>query len=127
MKAVLAIMLLASTTLANTVRDTITLGGQVWTLGGTDLGLVSVPAPTDNQPRNTPCIICGANQPQQSPNTQFNFGYNDFGNTGNATDLCLFSSGIVRDHLAGDTIGTPWLAACEARSIQGWGSASAST
>jgi len=87
--------------------DTVTLGGQIWTLGGTQLGLEATPAPTDNQPRNTPCIICGANQPQQNPNTLSNFGYNDFGNTGNATDLAFFSSGIVRDHLAGDTIGTP--------------------
>ena len=90
--------------------DTVTLGGQIWTLGGTTLGLEATPAPTDNQPRNTPCIICGANQPQQNPNTLSNFGYNDFGNTGNATDLAFFSSGIVRDHLAGDTIGTPYSA-----------------
>jgi hypothetical protein len=89
---------------------TITLGGQVWTLGGTDLQLNATPAPTDNQPRNTPCIICGANQPQQNPNTAAGFGYNDFGNTGNQTDLAFFSSGIVRDHLAGDTIGTPYSA-----------------
>jgi len=94
--------------------DTITLGGQIWTLGGTSLGLEATPAPTDNQPRNTPCIICGANQPQQNPNTLNNFGYNDFGNTGNNTDLAFFSSGIVRDHLAGDTIGT----ACKAGFLQ---------
>jgi len=102
------VALLASGVLAK--ADTVTLGGQVWTLGGTALTLESTPAPTDNQPRNTPCIICGANQPQQNPNTLNNFGYNDFGNTGNNTDLAYFSSGIVRDHLAGDTIGTPYTA-----------------
>ncbi len=103
-----AVALLASVVLAK--ADTVTLGGQVWTLGGTQLQLNSTPAPTDNQPRNTPCIICGANQPQQNPNTAAGFGYNDFGNTGNNTDLAYFSSGIVRDHLAGDTIGTPYTA-----------------
>jgi hypothetical protein len=79
---------------------TVVLGGQNWTLGGTNLGLVATPTPTANQPKDAPCLICGGNQPQQ-PAT---FGYNDFGNTGNKTDLAFFSSGIFKDTLASDTI-----------------------
>jgi hypothetical protein len=90
---------------ASAEAATVTLGGQVWTLGGTNLGLVATPPP-GNQPLNVPCIICGDNQPQQPAN----FGYNDFGNTGNNHDLAFFSSGIVRDHLANDTIGAPYAA-----------------
>jgi len=83
---------------------TITLGGQVWTLGGTNLGLEATPTPTANQPRDTPCIICGANQPNQP----LDFGYNLFGNTGNDNDLIFFSSGTFKDTLAQDTIGTAY-------------------
>jgi hypothetical protein len=43
-----------------------------------------------------PCIICGANQPNQT-NVAANFGYTDFGNTGNVGDVVYFSSGILRD------------------------------
>jgi len=57
--------------------------------------------PGGNQPRNIPCLICGENQPQQK-----NFGYNDFGNSGNETTINAFSSGVVRDRLADDQIGT---------------------
>lgn len=79
-----------------------TLGGQVWTLGGTDLTLGGVPA--GNQPQNAPCIICGANQPNQT-NIDQNFGYTDYGNQGNQTSETYFSSGILRDtNLATDTI-----------------------
>jgi hypothetical protein len=86
--------------------NAVTLGGQNWTDGGTVLGLVATPTPTANQPKDAPCIICGGNQPQQPAN----FGYNDFGNTGNQTDLQFFSSGIFKDTLASDTIGTPYSA-----------------
>jgi hypothetical protein len=85
---------------------TVTLGGTNWTLGGTALQIEATPTPTANQPKDTPCIICGGNQPQQ-PAT---FGYNDFGNTGNQTDLKFFSSGTFKDHLASDTIGTAYSA-----------------
>jgi hypothetical protein len=84
----------------------VTLGGQNWTDGGTTLGLVTTPDPVANQPKDAPCIICGGNQPQQP----LDFGYNDFGNTGNVDDLAFFSSGIFKDSLAQDTIGTPYSA-----------------
>jgi hypothetical protein len=79
-----------------------TLGGQVFTIGGTNLTLGGVPA--GNQPQNNPCIICGANQPNQT-NTALGFGYTDYGNQGNQTSETYFSSGILRDTLLGtDTI-----------------------
>lgn len=90
--------LLALATAAS--ADTITIGGQVWTIGGTQLQLVASPT-SGNQVQNLPCIICGATQPQQPTG----FGYTDFGNTGNQTDLAFFSSGTVRDTSLGfDTI-----------------------
>jgi hypothetical protein len=79
--------------------ETITLGNQIWTLGGTNLGLVATPDPTNNQPKDSPCIICGTNQPQQTT-----FGYNNFAATGNQTDLIFFSSGTVGETLAQDTL-----------------------
>jgi len=99
---VAALLLLLGMGTANAV----TLGGLNWTDGGTVLGLVATPNPTANQPKDSPCIICGGNQPNQPAN----FGYNDFGNTGNQTDLQFFSSGIFKDTLASDTIGTPYSA-----------------
>lgn len=65
----------------------VTLGGAQWntTNSGTlNLGAV---VPAGNQPQNAPCIICGANQPQQPAN----FGYNDFSNAGNLTSITAFS------------------------------------
>ena len=54
--------------------------------------LVLSPAvPSGNQVQNLPCIICGANQPQQPAL----FGYNLFGNTGNANTVSFFSTAIV--------------------------------
>jgi len=80
----------------------ITIGGQVWTIGGTALTLGGVPS--GNQVDNNPCIICGANQPNQTNFAQ-NFGYTDFGNRGSLSDIIFFSSGILRDgDLAADTI-----------------------
>jgi len=82
-----------------------TLGGSDWTIGAnaTLLGFSAV-APPGNQPKNNPCIICGANQPNQT-NTLLGFGYTDYKNTGNETSETYFSSGIVRDdNLAADTI-----------------------
>jgi hypothetical protein len=77
------------------------LGGQTWTGNGTVLTIDAV-VPGGNQPRNIPCLICGENQPQQLAG----FGYNDYGNSGNQSTINAFSSGIVRDRLADDTIGT---------------------
>jgi hypothetical protein len=81
-----------------------TLGGIDWNIEqGTTLGF-STAQPPGNQPQNNPCIICGANQPNQT-NTALGFGYTDFGNQGNLTTEAFFSSGILRDTaLTADTI-----------------------
>jgi len=86
---------------AATVRP---LGGIDWDIEqGTTLGF-STAQPPGNQPQNNPCIICGANQPNQT-NTALNFGYTDFGNQGNLNTAAFFSSGILRDTVLGqDTI-----------------------
>jgi hypothetical protein len=83
--------------------DIVTLGQLNWdtspatilTLGG---------SPGGGQTTNVPCIICGANQPNQT-NVAAGFGYTDFGNTGNESNIAYFSSGILRDTVLGqDTI-----------------------
>jgi hypothetical protein len=97
-------VLLAGTAFATmpAQADTVTLGGQSWTIGGTILQLG--PSPGGGQTTNVPCIICGANQPNQT-NTAAGFGYTDFGNTGNLSTVAYFSSGILRDQVLGqDTI-----------------------
>jgi len=76
------------------------LGGIDWDIEqGTTLGF-STAQPPGNQPQNNPCIICGANQPNQT-NTALNFGYTDFGNQGNLNTAAFFSSGILRDTVLG--------------------------
>lgn len=62
------------------------LGGQNWTGTGTQLQLQAV-VPGGNQPQNAPCLICGANQPQQPAG----FGYNDYSNAGNLPSITGFS------------------------------------
>src|SRR6476659_5699178 len=98
-------LLLATTALialAGSARADVTLGGQNWTTSTATTITLSNIVPPGNQVKNLPCIICGANQPQQPAN----FGFNDFGNTGNQTDLKFFSSGIVNDKTLGsDTLG----------------------
>jgi len=81
-----------------------TLGGIDWNIEqGTTLDF-SAAQPPGNQPQNNPCIICGANQPNQT-NTALGFGYTDFNNKGNLETAPFFSSGILRDTvLAADTI-----------------------
>jgi hypothetical protein len=73
--------------LAAPAQADVILGGQNWTGTGTVLTL-SPTVPAGNQVTNIPCIICGATQPQQPAN----FGYNLFGNTGNATTVSFFST-----------------------------------
>jgi len=82
-----------------------TLGGLNWTIGaGATLLDFSTAQPPGNQPQNNPCIICGANQPNQT-NLALGFGYTDYKNTGNETSETYFSSNIMRDvNLAQDTI-----------------------
>jgi len=81
----------------------VVLGGANWTVNAatSTLGLLAVPPP-GNQPLNTPCLICGTNQPQQPAG----FGYNNFFQNGNETSFIEFSSATVGAQLQQDVIGT---------------------
>jgi hypothetical protein len=95
--AALALLVSCGTGQAN-----VTLGGLDWTFNGVNTLTLTDAIPTGNQVKNLPCVICGENQPQQPAG----FGYNDFGKTGNVSNLLFFSSGIVDDKTLGsDTLG----------------------
>jgi len=89
---------LASGAIHNAKADI--LGGIDWTLAGADVLTVSPTAP-GQQVTNLPCLICGANQPQQPAN----FGYNLFGNTGNLSTVPFFSTSVVGGSLGPDVYG----------------------
>jgi len=76
------------------------LGGIDWNIAGADVLTVAPTAP-GQQVTNLPCIICGANQPQQPTG----FGYNLFGNTGNLSTVPFFSTSVVGGSLAPDVYG----------------------
>lgn len=77
------------------------LGGQLWSNTGTTLSLDPT-VPGGNQPLNTPCVICGDNQPQQ----QADFGYTNFKNSGNLSDAIFFSTNVAGGANPGvDTVG----------------------
>jgi len=67
------------------------LGGIDWNLSGAAILSLDPTVPTGNQVNNLPCIICGANQPLQPTG----FGFNWFGNQGNATTLSYFSTSAI--------------------------------
>jgi hypothetical protein len=69
----------------------VVLGGQNWSFNGVDNLVLTPVVPGGNQPQNIQCIICGANQPQQSPT----FGYTDFHNAGNQTTEAYFSTNVA--------------------------------
>jgi hypothetical protein len=78
------------------------LGGQNWSFAGVDNLTLAPAVPPGNQPLNRPCVICGDNQPQQ-PAT---FGYTDFHNNGNDSDLRFFSTNVSGGGNPGpDTVG----------------------
>jgi hypothetical protein len=86
--------------------DIVVLGGQNWdTTNAATLTVMSA-VPAGNQVDNIPCIICGAHQPQQPAG----FGYNLFGNTGNANTVSFFSTAVFPSQggsgLGLDQIGT---------------------
>jgi len=82
----------------------VVLGGQTWTNTGTTLSLDAV-VPGGNQPLNTPCVICGDNQPQQ----QADFGYTNYKNSGNISDIIFFSTNVSGGANPGlDTVGLPY-------------------
>ena len=82
----------------------VVLGGQTWTNTGTTLSLDAT-VPGGNQPLNTPCVICGDNQPQQ----QADFGYTNYKNSGNISDIIFFSTNVSGGANPGlDTVGLPY-------------------
>jgi hypothetical protein len=90
--------------LAAPARADVLLGGQLWANTGTTLSLDAV-VPGGNQPRNIPCVICGDNQPQQ----QADFGYTNFKNSGNLSDVIFFSTNVSGGGNPGiDTVGLPY-------------------
>lgn len=93
---VAAVMLTTAPANANVL-----LGGLDWNFNGVNTLTLTDAVPTGNQVKNLPCVICGEHQPLQPTG----FGYNDFGNTGNASNLLFFSSGLVDDKTLGsDTL-----------------------
>jgi hypothetical protein len=101
MASAVGLTVFAASADAATIR---TLGGLNWDTDAATILDFSTAQPPGNQPQNNPCIICGANQPNQT-NTALGFGYTDYGNQGNQTSETYFSSGILRDTVLGsDTI-----------------------
>lgn len=99
------VLLLAAVAMlaATAAKADITLGGVNWSFNGVDTLALTPVVPGGNQPQNIQCIICGANQPQQS-NT---FGYTNFGNAGNQTSEVYFSTNVIGGANPGtNTIGT---------------------
>lgn len=81
----------------------VTLGGVQWnTTNSGSLSLGDV-VPAGNQPQNAPCVICGANQPQQPAG----FGYDDYSNNGGLANISAFSTqgNGGRTFLADDVVG----------------------
>jgi hypothetical protein len=99
-KYLLAAALLGA--LASPSYADVTLGGQNWSFAGADNLTLTPVVPGGNQPQNIQCVICGDNQPQQSAT----FGYTDFHNAGNLSDLLYFSTNVVGGGNPGaDTVG----------------------
>jgi hypothetical protein len=70
------------------------------------LSLIAVPPP-GNQPLNSPCLICGTQQPQQEATL---FGYNNYKQGGNQTAFSDFSTAATgHQSLDNDVMGTPYL------------------
>jgi hypothetical protein len=87
MKKLLATTAILAALAVPAAASTVTLGGATWdTTNSGTLALGNV-VPAGNQPQNAPCVICGANQPQQPTN----FGYNDYSNAGNVNNVTAFS------------------------------------
>jgi len=90
---------------APAARADVVLGGLNWTFSGADNLSLQAVVPSGNQPQNIQCVICGDNQPQQSPT----FGYTNFQNQGNANTLTYFSTNVSGGGNPGfDTLGIPY-------------------
>lgn len=106
MKRLLVAALLTAAALPAYADSVVVLGGVNWTINSNTDQLVLTPVvPGGNQPVNIQCIICGANQPQQSAT----FGYTDFGNQGNQTTEAYFSTNVIGGGNPGsNTLGIPY-------------------
>src|SRR5580765_6815155 len=103
-KYLLATAALLTLALSPANATSVLLGGVNWdTTNSGTLSLGGV-VPAGNQPQNAPCVICGANQPNQPTN----FGYNDYSNNGNASAITAFSDqgNGGRNTLADNTFAT---------------------
>jgi len=93
------------TALALPAHADVVLGGQSWSFNGVDNLTLSATVPGGNQPQNIQCIICGDNQPQQSPT----FGYTNFNNNGGTNSILEFSTNVSGGGNPGsNTIGLPY-------------------
>jgi hypothetical protein len=104
MRRLLATTAILAALSGSAAASTVTLGGVTWdTTASGSLSLGSV-VPAGNQPQNAPCVICGANQPQQPAN----FGYNDYSNNGSVSSITAFSDqgNGGRNTLADNTFAT---------------------
>jgi len=91
--------------LATPAKADVTLGGVTWNTDNTQILQVTPVVPGGNQPTNVQCIICGDNQPQQ----QLDFGYTNFKNSGNLSDILYFSTNVSKGGDPGlDTLGIPY-------------------
>jgi hypothetical protein len=91
MKKYLAAAALAAVLATPAHADIVTLGGQNWDLTNAKILTLENAVPAGNQVDNIPCIICGKHQTHQPAG----FGYNLFGNTGNADTVAFFSTAVV--------------------------------
>ena len=100
-----ATALIASMAVTPASADTVRLGGIDWNTDNTQILQVTPVVPGGNQPTNVQCIICGDNQPQQ----QLDFGYTNFKNSGNLSDIIYFSTNVSKGGDPGtDTLGIPY-------------------
>jgi len=87
--------------LMSTSANAVTLGGLDWDTSNAGNLTLSPTVPGGNQPQNQPCLICGANQPQQLDG----FGYNWYKNAGNIDGISAFSNGDGKVTLGNDVVG----------------------
>jgi hypothetical protein len=104
-RTLLAAALLACTALATQPAQAVVLGGIDWDTSNTQILQVTPVVPGGNQPQNVQCIICGDNQPQQATD----FGYTNYKNAGNLSDIIFFSTNVSKGGNPGlDTLGIPY-------------------
>ena len=98
-----ALALLATTAFATLPAQAVILGGIDWDTSNTQILELTPVVPGGNQPLNVQCIICGDNQPQQA----LDFGYTNFKNSGNLSDILYFSTNVSGAAIPVLTLGHP--------------------